>query len=1051
MVLDLRKALFVHCATKEALHNWIQVYLEIDFPDTLVDPVSTSSPMDVLWEIYRKALANDDETFDRILVFAARDSFKCVAKGTPLLSREKGLASIEDLSVGDVIWSGWNWRPIREWIHDGVKESVTLALKNGATLTTSPVHRVWAWEPGALPNWKRVSDLTDRDLVEWDVGSGFSSGEVDQGEFDLGYLCGILTGDGCLRFMESQGYVTLSTVDPHILDFWKKACLRYAGREPSQSKSRPCDWRINSVPMCRFLMALGMTTGYSWEKDFPARCLWNRSVMVGFISGVFDTDGTVGSRKEICFPMTAEKLLRKLQVVLAALGVDSKFRSNRLYPEHGQKHQVHLVVVSQNEIPALLASGIRFSAKKANNWEVAKTWDAHDSIDKEHLKLLLGKLPVSGTKKKRRCLKPSTCYGQITRKKVRDLVRYGVANGFLTPEESTTWEGICDSHWVQVASVTRGTADFYDLTVDVDHSYWSAGLISHNTLGAAILEVLAIVHMERSVAHMAAILPQAQKAQSYVKGFFQKPYLRDYVVGDNVKTMRFLRYRHKLTGDNLPQKQFEALGPSDQDDYEKKDHYVAVVTCTMAGANGEHVPFMVVDEIDVIPRQNLKAYEEAQAIPCVRDGKLPITLLISTRKFNFGKVQQEIDLALPTEEEPEGSGLQIRHWNLIDVTERCPPKRHLPNEPRVTLYWSEESLKTISETQWQALSTDTQAKYTKESNAYAGCLLKCKLFAVCRGRLVTASKPMGRGSLLKPIAFTIKAFKKASPAWAKAQLLCWKPGTEGLIYPALEPEVHILTPAQIAERILGEVAPGITGKAELLRFLQTRDIKFICGIDWGFTHNMAVVLLAVDGLNTYVVGAWSKPELDPLEKIALLTETIKPFDPAIYPDTEAPDMNKLLKKSGFHVRDWSKGPGSVRDGIETIRMKLSGISDPSLYFLADDEGVAYLFHCLSRYHWAIGPDGKPSDEPDDMIDSETPDDSCDAIRYPIMNQFRAKGKVIAAPEEQMRPVLKASIQTQVEQQESWGRQILDYVHLESEGESEAPRVTGKKGTFRFDM
>src|SRR5262245_55157500 len=71
-----RKILFVPCRTKEALHKWIRLFLNLDLPDCIVDPDSNSSPMDMVWECYSKAMNNDDKGFARVLYYASRDSFK---------------------------------------------------------------------------------------------------------------------------------------------------------------------------------------------------------------------------------------------------------------------------------------------------------------------------------------------------------------------------------------------------------------------------------------------------------------------------------------------------------------------------------------------------------------------------------------------------------------------------------------------------------------------------------------------------------------------------------------------------------------------------------------------------------------------------------------------------------------------------------------------------------------------------------------------------------------------------------------------------------------
>jgi Pretoxin HINT domain/LAGLIDADG-like domain len=1194
----LRKALFVPCKTQKSLHDWVKTYLGLDIPGGIVDPSSNSSPMDLLWELYSKALNNNDPKYRRVLAYAARDSFKCSKEGTLLLSRDKGLIPIEQINVGDTIWSGKTWKPVSDRIDDGIKESRVLTLKNGASIEVSPIHKVWAWEPGSFPCWKTVSDLTPDDVVKWDTDSGFCTSPIDQAEYDIGYLCGILQGDGCLRFMDKCGRISLSTIDPYVLSFWKKTCLSVSNREPKQSKSRPCDWFINSREFCTYLKSLGLTTGYSYEKDFPQRCMQNRSVMVGFISGILDTDGSVGSRKDIVFSMSAEKLLRKMVVCLAALGISSKFRTLPLYPQHGQKHQMHMVVVSQNEIPKMLGAGIKLNAHKAQFITVAQTPDAHDAIPAAQLKILLDKIPSKGGRwVKRVGRKPrSMSYKTITRAKLDNLLNFSYNNNILMGDQLAYWKDVIKTPWIRVVSVKKNTAHFYDVTVDEDHSYWSNGVISHNTIAASIFEVLCLVHLERSVCHLAAIMAQSKKAQKYIKNFFQRPFLRDFIVSDNERSIVFVRYYDADTGNSISVDTFKELPKLEQDRYVRKENYISLVVCTVQGANSEHTPFLCVDgetklqtdidgeavltaeelfyrlagengnricltsggakiedpsirisvlgmnletsdlefkpitkaflrdsdtlkistknheiictpdhplfvlgkyieakdliigdclytiggylesikkiepagvrqvfdftvadnhnffgngilnkncidEVDVIPKQNLSAYEEAQMIPCVYEGKLPITLLISSRKYSFGKVQMEIDDASPSKDDPEGSGTIIRHWNLLDVTERCPSTRHQPEKGKVVIYRSDDTLKAISPKQWESLEPDQQAKYIKDTGCY-GCLNNCTLFAVCKGALIHKSDKWYEHSLLKPIDFTIGSFKSVSAPTAKAQLLCWRPSEEGLIYSNLDRSIHMLTAAQIMEKLTGERQDKIIFKDKLFDYMKEKGLIFACGIDWGFTHLMSTVLIAVDGARAFVIGAWSRPKLDPGQKLNFLKNTIKKFDPIIFADTESPDMNQLVKKAGYRIRDWSKEQGSVLGGIEIVRLKLAPASgDPELYFLGGDDGVEELFRNLQRYHWEIGLDGKPSDKPD-----KEGDDPMDATRYVIMNIFKGKGRVLTGTTGTVNQQIFGKADVGVEN--TWARQMIDEI---MEGSSVSDQTVNKKGSFYWSM
>lgn len=569
---------------------------------------------------------------------------------------------------------------------------------------------------------------------------------------------------------------------------------------------------------------------------------------------------------------------------------------------------------------------------------------------------------------------------------------------------------------------------------------------SFKTLGAAILEVLMLAHLGRSVAHMAAIEQQARKSQEYVKKFLRQSLLRDFVVGDNVRKVEICRFYDETTGVSLSPREFERLDvAAEAARYRQISNYIVIIVCTMQSANSEHVPFMVVDEVDVVA--NPAAYEEARAIPAPFEGKSPITMLTSTRKFSFGLVQKEIDRA-------EESGLLIKHWNIIDVTAPCPAKRHLPDEPKVTIYRSDETLRALTEAQYEDLAPETQELYVRDEG-YAGCLKNCKLFAVCKGRLATHQK--NNSKLLKPIDHTQSLFRKFSPEMAKAQLLCWKPSSEGMIYPRFDRTVHMLTPAQIAQKVTGEEYPATMNKVQLIALLKTREVQWHAGMDWGYTHNFATVIGARDGARMFILDVIAQPELELGQKLELCETRLKPYGATIWPDPAYPSDIKTFKRNGYRMRDWDKGKGTVAGGIEIVRLKLwPSVGQPELFFLAGDEGVELLVKRMQSYHYILDAAGRITEEPDDEDDDE-----CDALRYMVMNVFAPKGKgpIATKPEERNQLAIpQQQIQQNQLQNLHWnqlmahaGMAVENLDPVSGEQTEVIPKSKGKKGSIVWDM
>jgi hypothetical protein len=576
---------------------------------------------------------------------------------------------------------------------------------------------------------------------------------------------------------------------------------------------------------------------------------------------------------------------------------------------------------------------------------------------------------------------------------------------------------------------------------------------SFKTFSAAIFEMLCIVLLERSVAHMAAIESQAKKSQQYLKRHINRPFIRKFVTTKNERYVEITRYYNSKTGQNLTVEEYAAIPVGDQPNFVEIKNYVTIVICTIAGANSEHVPVLVVDEVDVV--ENPDAYEESKMIPAPMNGKMPITLYTSTRKYSYGLVQKEIDNQAET-------GLIIRHWNLIDVTHPCPKTRHEPEKPKVKVYYNDSTLRTISVGDFGLLD-DVEKEKWKEDEAYHGCLHNCRIFAACRGRLATDAqcpKCDGQGTqcggFLKPVEHTQNVFRKVTLEKAQAQLLCRKPSSTGLIYPNFSRDIHMKTPAELAFIIDGEVRKPGFDKADLVNLLKERGARFVAGIDHGFSHNFVVIVGAIYGQRLYVFDVISQAELELSQKVEVCLQRVAPHDPEVWADTEAPGDNKTLKKDAhLRIKEWNKGKGSVLDGISLVRLALmpalGRLEDVRMYLIKGDEGCDLLATRLAHYHWLSDAAGRLTKEPDD-----DEDDECDALRYLIMNAMSVKTKVSVSevdrlPNSGLAPPLQEG-KRQYNLNDWMTRVITEATGIDYDPDDSPPeRGSGKKGSFNWNF
>jgi hypothetical protein len=544
----------------------------------------------------------------------------------------------------------------------------------------------------------------------------------------------------------------------------------------------------------------------------------------------------------------------------------------------------------------------------------------------------------------------------------------------VDPQSNTT---PMDMAWDTYAHFTGQITD-----AEVSRILYYAARDAGKTLTQSVIEVLALLHLDVNVVHLAAIIQQSQNAQKYLKAFLNRSDTIGFLEGNNIRVTEVCLYRPEDPTDDgivLTEKEWLTLNQNQQRGYYRVQNRAEIIVATMQSTNGLHAGIVCLDEIDVL--SNPAAYAESVNIPTAvkrRDGKtqMPLTILTSTRKSAFGLVQDEINKAPLT-------GLRVKHFNILDVTERCPPQRHRPDLPEAQMWVSTDELRHVDDATYRQMSFKEKESFSL-ATGFSGCQ-NCRLFVACRGRLATAQTSTSK--FLKPIQHVINQFKNNSIDMAKAQLLCLKPSSTGLVYSRLDRMKHVITPAEAYYKVFGEEVqdPQNFSKAQLMDALAARDVGWFGGLDWGSTHNFAYVHGFKDHNRGFVTHCVSIAELDP-DQMLDVCAPFKRFDPQIYPDTADPKMNKLFKKNGYRMMKWKKGPGSVIGGINIVRWMLNPpMGDPNLFIvrdLGDDPQIDLLWDNLSQYHWKLDAARKPT-----AVPSEDKDDEPDAFRYAIMNVF----------------------------------------------------------------
>ena len=972
---ELRAAFWAPCDSKEMLHAWILKFLGVDFPDGIVtdDEIhaepSNSSPMDFVWEVYDKAMRGDDWEFERVLAYSARAAGKTLA-----------FAVIEVLALFHLRRSCAHMAAVEsqaakcaEYVDNFLNRPVLRDYRDGNNKRRMEI----AWYES-----EDRSTIYPCKVFEKLLKSGEAPDSFVRRSYYLKVIVATMSGANCVDpqglVATPDGFIKAGDILPgqSVVVFDTKTLSRSVARVRSISEAARYGIRLVLADGRELLLSEDhrIFTDDGWVA--AADLIRNSKVFVDSATKPMRTCANLVVREDVV------PVLNPRSVIVGTLLGDSSLT----WPSSGGKRY---------------GRACRLSCNHSD-----KQYQLLDQLGAALTALDIKHVIIDDSGSRKSPTKKLVSRTSVALNEFFELF-YGHGKKRVTPEILALVDDEALAYWF-MDDGSGGNGDPYRLATcgfSLEENQLIADWFRGQGLECSILDQTnqskKIYKILRFT--MAASRKITERIKRFVPG-----QLRYKLVPTDEQVRRYCVHCAKVVPASERWRGFRYCGcvsyntnsPTQRIPYQNlRKQMVPIVSMARIGLqyfvdltidtentgiqnyfvngilshNSEHVPLLLLDELDLAPE---KPVSEALSIPTkTEDGKPPITLMTSTRKFGFGLVQKTLD-------EAKDTGLHVRHWNLIDVTQACPPERHRPEEPRQKLYYNTGSLRTIGQDDYTLLATDEQEKWYA-AEGYAGCV-SCPIFAGCRGRLATKQK--SKAKFLKDVRETISDFKKRAkdPDYAKAQLLAWKPGSAGLIYPLLSPDLHFKTATQMATLLTGDDYVEEVSKTKLVEIMRSLGIRFFAGMDFGYTHAFAIVVAALWGETLYVVEVVSVTEFELGQKLELCEKVLKPYDATIFPDPAYPSDIKSFRRAGYRMVNFKK---DVHKGISAVRAKVMPTTRgvPEIYFLAGDPMCELLFTQLSQYHWLLDAAGRPTDEPDD-VDDDLPD----ALRYLAQNLFGNK-------------------------------------------------------------
>ncbi len=483
-----------------------------------------------------------------------------------------------------------------------------------------------------------------------------------------------------------------------------------------------------------------------------------------------------------------------------------------------------------------------------------------------------------------------------------------------------------------------------------------AGRGSGKTLGMAIAEFMVLLHDQREVVHVGAIQNQADRCYQYIKRFYYNKKLKDLLMPPKVPEDQRI-----LESPNMTKSVFNLGGDKVT---------LEILPCTLKACNGPHVPLVVVDEIDTVNGEGLKAFQEISGMLDSKGDKKSLRVGISTRKSRYGLMNKQI-------EEAEKAGRTVRRWTAFEFHARCPDE--MSGTTPTDAYVMQDEMRVITPEEWAQKDKQKQAEYVKNTFPGEGCL-KCPLAAICLG---DAKKQKSKSWMLKPIDDLVKKAIENDVDWALAQLMNLKPSVEGIVYKEFDERQHVMDWNQMWKMLTGQEYPGECNHDMFVKKCHAMGLPCYAGIDWGWSNPSTVVYFFVDKRETvYVVRCEGRTYTNnPTWCQVIKSKWHHMYRCQLYfPDLANPGDGQTMRNEGLPCPE--EVEKNHESGIQVVKKWLRSLASPipKIYFAK--ETCTPIITEFGMYHFKTDASGEVTDDVEKKFDHWL-----DALRYAMYGLF----------------------------------------------------------------
>jgi intein/homing endonuclease len=430
---------------------------------------------------------------------------KCVAGGTLILS-SRGIIPIEEIAphqsgitreevveIDDEldVSSSFKRNKASHFYAGGLRETVILETRYGYRIEGTFNHPVMTASLDGI-KWKMLSDVLVSDYVAISRCDDLWA-SMDMVDKDEAYLMGLIVGDG---HYASAHRVEFVSADKMLIEAFRGMSWKCWGKLVSEDKDGRDNLQrgyFDGKVLRDYLRDRGLFDVRSEDKSIPFSVMRSsKSVVVSFLQGLFDTDGSSDLRGYVELTSKSDLLIRQVQVVLANLGIISS-RGERKVNDAWYSR----LTISGDDVRQFYRKvGFRLARKQER--ERCLPIDRNPNV---------GSIPFGGDLMKEllRLTGPHTraVYGRWrnylyggwlpSRKKVIEFIeQVGQDARVLESLNKLSLMSSANIFWDTVERVSFGRRCVYDLVVPRDHAFVGNCFVNHNThlLAASVNEAV---------------------------------------------------------------------------------------------------------------------------------------------------------------------------------------------------------------------------------------------------------------------------------------------------------------------------------------------------------------------------------------------------------------------------------------------------------------------------------------------------------------------------------------------------------------------------------